>query len=129
MSKPGASLLDDFDMNRLIDLSVCAKPYQYKTISKTNNNSKIINEEEFGGSTSEIVLNVHGPDQKEDTTHQSIDCSGRLSKLVREMDAKFKSNEVPTNLSIKSYKSEGLPSEVISGTPSNINDLTLDGSN
>ena len=97
-------------------------------MNKTNNNSKIINKEDFGGSTSEIVLNVHGPDQKEATTNQSIDCSDRLSKLVREMDAKFK-DEVPTNLSIKSYQSEGLQSEVISGTPSNINDLTLDGSN
>ena len=87
----------------------------------------MINKDEFGGSTSEIVLNVDDPCQKEETTNQSIDCSGRLSNLVREMDAKF-SKEVPTNLSIKSYQSEGLQSEVMSGTPSNINDLTLDGS-
>ena len=95
-------------MNKLADLSAnYANPYQSRSARKTNNNSKDINRDEFGGSTSEIVLIVRGPGQKEETTDRSIDCSGRLSYLVREMDAKF-SKEVPTNLSIKSYQSEGL---------------------
>ena len=69
----------------------------------------MINKDEFGASSSQLVLNVHSPHLnphiKEVDSHRSIDCSGRLSNLVRQMDDKFKDQE-PTSLSIKSYQSE-----------------------
>ena len=67
-----------------------------------------MNKDEFGASSSQICLNVYSPHLnphlKEIESHRSIDYSGRLSNLVRQMDDKIKDQE-PTNLSIKSYQS------------------------
>ena len=95
-------------MNKIYDLSARGKHFPFKSMSKRENQSKVINKDEFGASSSQICLNVHSPHLnqhlKEVESHRSIDCSGRLSNLVRQMDDKFKDQE-PTNLSIKSYQS------------------------
>lgn len=91
-SKIGPSLLDEFDMNKLYDLSARGKHFPFKSMSKPNNQSKLLKQDEFGASSSQIVLNVHSPhlNVKEDKSNQSLDCSGRLSNLVRQMDDKYK---------------------------------------
>ena len=79
-------------MNKLYDLSARGKHFPFKSMSKPNNQSKLLNKEEFGASSSQIVLNVHSPhlNVKDGQSNHSIDCSGRLSNLVRQMDDKFK---------------------------------------